>query len=57
MSGTVSSFGQTIYSSTAWQLPSGASIVVTITKNDGIGSGSTMRVAYSTTIGGSKTNI
>jgi hypothetical protein len=57
MSGTVSSFGQTIYSSTAWQLPSGASIVVTVTKNDGIGSGSTMRVAYSTSLGGGKTNI
>jgi len=57
MSGTITSFGQTIYSSTAWQIPSGASIVVTVTKNDGIGSGSTMRVAYSTSVGGSKTNI
>jgi hypothetical protein len=57
MSGTVSSYGQTIYSSTAWELPSGASIVLTVTKNDSIGSGSTMRVAYSTTVGGSKTNI
>jgi hypothetical protein len=57
MSGTVSSFGQTIYSSLSWQIPPGASIVLTVTKNDGIGSGSTMRVAYSTTIGGSKTNI
>jgi hypothetical protein len=57
MSGTVSSFGQTIYSSTAWELPTGASIVLTVTKNDGIGSGSTMRVAYSNTVGGGKTNI
>jgi hypothetical protein len=57
MSGTVSSFGQTIYSSTSWQIPPGASIVLTVTKNDSIGSGSTMRVAYSTTVGGSKTNI
>ena len=57
MSGTVTTFGQTIFSSTAWELPTGASIVLTVTKNDGIGSGSTMRVAYSNTIGGGKTNI
>jgi hypothetical protein len=57
MSGTVSSFGQTIYSSTAWELPTGASIVLTVTKNDGIGSGSTMRVAYSQTLTSAKTNI
>lgn len=57
MSGTVSSFGQTIYSGTSWQIPPGASIVLTVTKNDSIGSGSTMRVAYSTSVGGSKTNI
>jgi hypothetical protein len=57
MSGTVTSFGQNIFSSTVWELPIGASIILTVTKNDGIGSGSTMRVAYSQTLTSTKTNI
>lgn len=56
MSGTVTNFGQTIYSSTYYTLTAGASgIPWSLSKQDGLSSGASLRLGYSTTPGGSIT--
>ena len=56
MSGTVTSSGQTIYSATYATIANGSTgLAWSLSKQDGIGSGSTLRLGYSTTPGGSIT--
>ena len=56
MSGTITSFGQTIYSASYYTLASGASLIPwSLSKADGLSSGASLRLGYSTTPGGSIT--
>ena len=58
MSGTVTLFGQTIYSATYATIANGSTgLAWSLSKQDGIGSGSTLKLGYSTTPGGSITLI
>lgn len=58
MSGTVSGSGQTIVSSNYHTLPSdNTNYNWTVYKNDNLTSGATLRLAYSTTVGGTLTDL
>lgn len=54
---TITGFGQTFYSQQYYALPNGQSITVDISKQDNLTSGASLRIGYSTTIGGAVTNI
>lgn len=55
--GNISGYGQNIYSATYFTIANNTTSSITVVKDDLIGSGSTMRAAYSTTVGGTKITI
>lgn len=55
--GTITGYNQNIYSSTYFTIANNTTVTITVVKDDTIGSGSSMRAAYSTTVGGSKTTL
>jgi hypothetical protein len=58
MSGTVTSSGQTIYSATYATIANGSTgLAWSLSKQDGITNGSTLKLGYSTTVGGAITLI
>jgi len=54
---TIFTFGQTTYSLIYFTILNNTTTTITVVKQDTIGSGSTMRAAYSTTIGGTKITL
>ena len=49
--------GQTTYSSDYYTIANNTTLDINVVKQDSVGSGSSVRTAYSTTIGGSKTTL
>ena len=54
---TISSYGQNIYSTAYYAIPNTITADLKVVKDDSIGSGSAMRLAYSTTVGGTKITL
>lgn len=55
--GNITAIGQNTYSSTYFTIPNNTTVTISVVKDDSIGSGSSMRAAYSTTIGGTKITL
>ena len=55
--GNVTGVNQSTYSSSYFTIANNTTVTITVVKDDSVGSGASMRAAYSTSVGGSKTTI